>query len=68
MRPLNIALKKCSRQAENWASVAHEKCLRRAEKWTSVSPCSMGNLQRLKMVLDRAKSTIASETFTDYDK
>jgi len=28
----------------------------------------MGNLQRLKMVLDRAKSTIASETFTDYDK
>ena len=29
---------------------------------------SMGNLQRLKMVLDRAKSTIASESFTDYDK
>ena len=28
MRPLNIAHKKCSRQAEKWTSVVHEKCLR----------------------------------------
>ena len=28
MRPLNIAHKKCSRQAETWTSVVHKKCLR----------------------------------------
>jgi len=28
MRPLNIAHKKCARQAQKWTSVVHKKCLR----------------------------------------
>jgi hypothetical protein len=28
MRPVNIAHKKCSRQAKKWTSVVHKKCLR----------------------------------------
>jgi hypothetical protein len=67
MRPLNIAYKKRSRQAQEWMSVIHKKCLRSAEKWTSVSPCSSapGNAyagpQRFDDELGRGSHSPASQ-------